>query len=112
MKIIYNDIIPFKGYKCVNLFGVLFVRKGKKLSYKDRLHEKIHTKQMQEMLYIPFYVWYLLEWLIKLPFYKFKAHTTYRSISFEREAYIHEYFSFYPNSRKHFAWTKYIFKEN
>jgi len=28
MKIIYNNIIPFKGYKGINLFGVLFVRKG------------------------------------------------------------------------------------
>ena len=28
MKVIYNNIIPFKGFKCINLFGVLFVRKG------------------------------------------------------------------------------------
>ena len=28
MKVIYNKIIPLKGYKCINLFGVLFVRKG------------------------------------------------------------------------------------
>ena len=27
MKIIYNNIIPFKGFKCINLFGVLFARK-------------------------------------------------------------------------------------
>ena len=28
MKIIYNDIIPFKGFKAVNLLGVLFVLKS------------------------------------------------------------------------------------
>lgn len=26
MKIVRNNIIPFKGYKAVNLFGILFVR--------------------------------------------------------------------------------------
>lgn len=25
MKIIYNNIIPFKGFLAINLFGVLFV---------------------------------------------------------------------------------------
>ena len=28
MRVIYNKVIPFKGFKCVNLFGVLFVREG------------------------------------------------------------------------------------
>ena len=27
MKIIYNNVIPFKGYWAINLFGILFVRK-------------------------------------------------------------------------------------
>ncbi len=26
MKIIYNKVLPIKGYKIINLFGVLFVR--------------------------------------------------------------------------------------
>lgn len=35
MKIIYNDIIPFKGYKAINLFGIVFARKsGRPLSDK------------------------------------------------------------------------------
>jgi hypothetical protein len=38
---------------------------------------------MKEILYIPFYLWYGVEWLIKL-FYKGNA---YRNLSFEREAY-------------------------
>ena len=46
MKIIYNNIIPFKGYLAMNLFGFLFVRKD----LKDKLnsivvnHEAIHTE--------------------------------------------------------------------
>lgn len=105
MITVYNNIIPFKGYKCVNLFGVLFVRKGKTMKYKDFNHEKIHTRQMQEMLYVPFYVWYLVEWLVRLCIYR-DAHKAYRNIGFEREAYKYECFSFYPNNRKHYAWVK------
>lgn len=28
MKIIYNSIIPFRGFAAINLFGVLFVVKA------------------------------------------------------------------------------------
>ena len=66
MKIIYNNIIPFKGFKCINLFGVLFVRKGCFMSEEDLNHERIHTAQMKEMLYVFFYLWYFVEWLIEL----------------------------------------------
>jgi hypothetical protein len=38
---------------------------------------------MKEMLYIPFYLWYGVEWLVKL----FCKGNAYRNISFEREAY-------------------------
>jgi hypothetical protein len=31
MKIIYNKIIPFPGYKAINLFGILFARKNAKI---------------------------------------------------------------------------------
>lgn len=105
MKTIYNDIIPFKGYKCVNVCGVLFVRKGAVMRFKDFNHERIHTKQMQETLFLFFYLWYLVEWLIKLCACR-DSHKAYRNISFEREAYKYERFSFYPKHRKHFAWIR------
>lgn len=59
MKVIYNQFIPFKGYKCVNLFGVFFVREGCTMSDTDYNHEAIHTAQMKELLYIGFifYIW-------------------------------------------------------
>lgn len=62
MKLIYNNIIPFKGFKAINLFGLCFVRKGMKMSDKDINHEKIHTAQMKELLYLPFYLLYFGEW--------------------------------------------------
>lgn len=105
MKVIYNNLIPFKGYKAINLFGILFVRKGKTMHDKDLNHEAIHTAQMKEMLYIPFYLWYLIEWFIKL-FRYWNFHTAYRCISFEREAYMNQYNLEYLKIRKHFEWFK------
>ena len=63
MKIIINNILPPKGFKCINLFGILFCRRiPNKI---DINHETIHTKQMQELLYIFFYLWYVIEYLVK-----------------------------------------------
>ena len=84
MIIIYNNILPFRGYAAINLFGILFVRKGVVVNGKLLNHEKIHSAQMQEMLYIFFYVWYVAEWFIKL--FKYGSDS-YFNISFEREAY-------------------------
>lgn len=85
MKVIYNRLIPFKGYKCVNLFGVLFVREGCTMTDTDYNHEAIHTAQMKELLYVPFYVLYVLEWLLLWTKYH-GAHTAYLHISYEVEA--------------------------
>ena len=99
MKIIYNDIIPFKGYKAINLFGIVFARKSARpLSDKNKNHEAIHTAQMRELLYVPFYIVYLLDWV----FHGFK----YRRITFEQEAYAHEDNPEYLEIRKHYAQWK------
>lgn len=86
MKIIYNNIIPFKEFKAINLFGILFVRKGCKMSSIDINHERIHYAQMKELLYIPFYIIYFIEWLIRF-LYLGNSYKAYRSTSFEVEAY-------------------------
>lgn len=104
MKIIYNNIIPFKGFLAINLFGVLFVRGTyRDLSATVLNHEKIHTVQMKELWYIPFYVIYLLEWVVRL----FMSGNAYRNISFEREAYDNEENMSYLTNRKRYAmWRK------
>lgn len=106
MKIIYNNIIPFKGYKCINLFGVLFARKGSKVDDIDINHESIHTAQMKEVLHL-YYFLYRLEWFIKSVILFRHA---YKDISFEQEAYYHEEDMEYLKNRKHYAWIKYLFK--
>lgn len=105
MKVVYNDWIPFSGFKAINLFGVLFVRNGKTLSEKDLNHERIHTAQMKEMLYVFFYLWYFVEWIIKLFVY---GHKAYRNLSFEREAYYNDDYLEYLSTRDSFAWWEYL----
>lgn len=105
MKIIYNNIIPFKGFACVNLFGVLFIRNGAMITERLLNHERIHTKQMRELCYIGFYIWYIIEWLIELIHYKDKS---YYCNTFEREAYENDDDLTYLNNRRPFAFLKYI----
>lgn len=107
MIIIKNKFIPFKGYKAINLFGVLFTKE--ELSDIDINHEKIHTKQMIETLFLGFYLWYGLEYLlIRLFRIKDKQKNCYHDVSFEEEAYNNQNNLDYLNTRKPFAWIKYI----
>ena len=103
MKVIYNNIIPFPGYSCMNLFGILFARKNAKIDDATLNHESIHTAQMKELLYIPFYLLYGSELLVKLIKNGFKGHSAYRDISFEKEAYNNEHDLNYLKTRQHYA---------
>lgn len=109
MKIIYNNIIPFNGYKAINIFGLIFARKdSKKLTEEQINHEAIHTAQMKELLYIPFYLWYCVEYIIKR--WSRTQKEAYHDISFEREAYDNEENMQYLSNRKHYSWFKRIKK--
>ena len=104
MKIIRNNYIPFKGFRAINLFGILFVRGNARINERTIRHEAIHTAQMKEMLYIGFYVWYIIEWLIRLCM----KGNAYRNISFEREAYKYQNELDYDKLRNRFEWLKHI----
>lgn len=105
MKIIRNRMIPFKGFSAINLFGVVFVRKGARVTRRMITHETIHTAQMKELGYVPFYLIYLTEGL-----FKFFVHgkKVYRNISFEREAHGHDRQPAYPGRRERFATRRYL----
>lgn len=107
MKVIRNKFIPFKGYKCINLFGVLFVREGSSMRAKDYNYEAIHTAQMKEMLYVFFYLWYAVEWLVRLVKLR-DAHKAYRNISFEQESNSNKYNLQYLSERRHYACLDYL----
>lgn len=109
MKVIQNKLIPFKGFKYINLFGLILTRDKSKITDIEYNHEKIHLKQMQEMLWLPFHIWYLIEYLVISTVRLFdKQNERYHDISFEEEAYANESNLDYCNERQHFAWLKYI----
>lgn len=108
MKIIYNKYLPPKGFLAINLFGVLFVKNKDRgqLSQTTMNHEKIHSAQIKELLYIVFYVCYIVEWLFRFIQYR-NAMKAYYNISFEREAYNNDSNLNYLKQRKCFGqWRK------
>lgn len=104
MKVIKNKYIPFKGFKAIMLFGIIFVRKECIFNAINYNHENIHWKQCKELLIIGFYVWYLIEWIIRL----FMKGNAYYNISFEREAYKNQHYKYYLEKRKLFSFLKYL----
>lgn len=110
MKIIYNRFIPFDPFWATNLCGFVFVRKDKgRLTEVASNHEYIHSLQQREMGYIFFFIWYNIEWFLRLLIYR-DSMQAYRNIVFEREAYDRERQLNYASSRRPFAWWKYYGK--
>jgi hypothetical protein len=70
-------------------------------------HELIHLRQQIELLILPFYVFYTVNYLINLIRYR-KHEEAYRNIVFEREAYFNDADYHYLNNRKFFAWIKHF----
>lgn len=104
---IVNRFIPLKGFAAVNLCGLIFVRRDASFTPDDLRHERIHTRQMLELLVVPFYLLYLAEWLVRLVQQRHFLRA-YLSISFEREAYAHQREADYLLRRRHFAWLRYL----
>lgn len=129
MKIIQSKYFPIF---IINLFGVMFVRKsalmeriklyfpeyvGKKsftqadLSYiigNDIINEEtIHTEQMKWLGYIPYYLLYVLFYVIL--FIKNRSHEkAYKSNPFEREAKLNRENYDYCEIRDKYGWLRYF----
>lgn len=70
-------------------------------------HERIHLKQQSELLVIPFYIWYLVEFIIRFSqHYNFRK--AYENISFEREAFTNDKNLEYLSTRKYWSFTRYL----
>ena len=70
-------------------------------------HEKIHLRQQAELLVIPFYLLYLLNYLFNLTRYH-QHEKAYLNISFEREAYTYEADHTYLYKRGWYSWIKFL----
>lgn len=70
-------------------------------------HEKIHFCQQLELLILPFYFLYLLNYLVNL--LRFKNHDqAYFNLCFEKEAYANDKNADYIKSRRLYSWLKHL----
>ena len=105
--IVTKYLIP-KGYRGLAVFPFVFVKYSldkKNLVFVN--HERIHLRQQLELLIIPFFVLYFLEFFLRLIQYR-NVDLAYRNISFEREAYANEKDLDYLKNRFLWRFIKYI----
>ena len=100
--------IKYLGISGITLFPFIILR-NKQLKKDKRImnHEQIHIQQQVELLILPFYVLYLIEFGIGLIKYRNKMNA-YMNISFEREAYKYDTDLNYLNRRKFWSWINQI----
>ena len=70
-------------------------------------HEKINIRQQAEMLVLPFFIWYVIEYFIRLIQYR-DNYVAYLNISFEREAYARECELSYLEKRPFWSFLAYL----
>lgn len=107
MKIVKNSLIPFKGFTALTIWPFVFVRNDEKTTPVIMHHEEIHGQQQKELLFVFFYLWYGIEYVLRLAKYRNRI-TAYKNISFEREAYSNQNNIVYLDERKPYAFVKYI----
>ena len=105
--ILFKYLMP-RGFRGLTFFPFVFL-----MNKEDALdkvfvnHEKIHLRQQIELLVLPFYVWYVMEFLIRWIMTKDK-NVAYRNISFEKEAYTNEKDLNYLQSRSFWKFLNYF----
>lgn len=105
--VVFKYLIP-NGFQGWVLFPFVFL-KEKELACNPVFmnHEHIHLRQQIELLVLPFFLWYGIEYLFRLIQYR-NINQAYRNISFEREAYTNQNALEYINQRRLFGFMKYF----
>ena len=105
--IVSRYLIP-KGFRGITLFPFIVVSEMDLKQNEVMInHEKIHIRQQIELLILPFFIWYGMEFLIRWFMYKDK-NAAYRNISFEREAYANEKDLNYLKKRSFWSFLKFF----
>lgn len=109
MLVVRSRFIPIgRRYSAINLLGIVVAKPTTRLTARLLNHERIHSRQMAELLVVGFYLLYLLEWSVRLIQTHGNNYAAYRRISFERESYTFDSQADYLNRRRIFAqWRKY-----
>lgn len=108
MVVVVNRFLLRKKFTGICLWPFIIIRK--KTLKNDHVfmnHERIHLRQQAEMLVLPFYLWYGVEFLFRLFQYKNK-YEAYRNISFEREAYKNDKDLLYLKGRPFWRFLNYL----
>ena len=109
--IVAKYLIP-KGFRGLTIFPFVLIKYTFDFENKALLnHEKIHLRQQLELLVFPFFLWYFVEYAVRLLQYK-NANLAYRNISFEREAYANERHLDYLETRTLFSFLNYLHIKN
>jgi hypothetical protein len=104
-------LVP-RGYTGLAVYPFVFLKhKNLKLDKVLINHEKIHLKQQLELLVLPFFLIYTIEFLVRLAQYR-HWYTAYVNISFEREAYSNQGNLNYLKTRKLWSFLNYLRVEN
>lgn len=92
------------------IYPFIFIHNSESILDKELInHEKIHLQQELELLIIPFYIIYGINWIVN--YFKYKSwEEAYRNIIFEREAYQNDYNLNYLKNRRMFSFIKYLKK--
>lgn len=105
--IVFKYLMP-KGFKGLTFFPfVILTNREDALDKVCINHEKIHLRQQLELLVLPFYIWYGIEFMIRLLFLK-DRNKAYKRISFEREAYENEKDLDYLKSRSFWKFLNFL----
>ncbi|MBA4747003.1 MAG: hypothetical protein H2058_17320 [Muricauda sp.] len=98
----------YKNYVGLSLWPFIILKEDALMADEVLInHERIHLKQQQELLILPFYVLYVSEWLFRTVLY-LDSYRAYQNISFEREAYANEKDMQYLSNRKTFGFLHYL----
>lgn len=100
--------VPWMKPAGMALFPFILVRE-RRFEFDPVLinHEHIHFRQQLEMLIIPFYLLYIINYIFNRV--KYGAHyEAYRKMYYEREAYANERDMNYLKKRKFWAFLGYI----
>lgn len=106
--ILFSKYLVPKGYVGITIYPFIFLKR--RALKGDRVlvnHEKIHLRQQIELLVILFYVFYGIEFMVRLMQYK-NWNRAYKNISFEQEAYVNENDLDYLNKRMFWAVFNYL----
>ena len=104
----YNGIpiyAPWLWFNGLAAYPFFFIGKG--VTVQTINHERIHCRQQLELLVVFAYLWYVIEFLVRLAQYR-NLTLAYHAISFEREAFENQANLNYLFEKKKWSFLKYL----